>query len=82
METSAPEYPTHALKIIDNSCGDKDKLFIFAYQKDGIFYNYDNNRPVIEYFGDEILCEFSLCNNEIIENLLEINGLVNWRTDN
>jgi len=46
---------THALKIIDNSMGDRDLLWIFAYKKDGIFIGADTDRPVLEYVGDEIV---------------------------
>ena len=33
-----PKYPAHAVKMIDNSAGDEDVLFLFAYKVDGVFY--------------------------------------------
>lgn len=50
-----PMYPTHAIKMIDNSCGDEDILFLFAYKADDIFYSYDTNNRLLNYEGDEIL---------------------------
>lgn len=55
-----PKYPTHAVKMIDNSTGDNDILFLFAYKADDVFYSYDTNKRLIDYEGDEILCYWEL----------------------
>lgn len=51
---------THALFIVDNSDGEGDRYWVFAYKKDGEFYVYDTNMKVIEYVGDEIVKEVDL----------------------
>lgn len=51
---------THALYIVDNSDGEGDRFWVFAYKKDGEFYVHDVDRKVIEYVGDEILKEVDL----------------------
>ena len=55
-----PKYPTHAVKMIDNSAGDEDVLFLFAYKVDGVFYSYDTNKILIEFSGDRILSAWDL----------------------
>lgn len=50
-----PKYPTHAVRMIDNSTGGHDILFCFAYKNNDVFYCYDTNRRLLEYEGDKIL---------------------------
>lgn len=52
--------PTHALFVVDNSQGDGDKYWIFAYEKDGAFYSSETNDPIIEFVGDEVLKQVEL----------------------
>lgn len=52
--------PTHALFVVDNSQSDEDKYWIFAYEKDGVFYSSETNRPIIEFVGDEVLKQVKL----------------------
>ena len=47
--------PTHALFVISNWDGEGDRLWTFAYQKECVWYHYENDRVVLEYVGDEIL---------------------------
>ena len=46
---------THALYINDNFDGENDKYWIFAYEKDGVFYSYGSINPILQHEGDEIL---------------------------
>lgn len=55
-----PKYPTYAVKMIDNSTGDNDILFLFAYKADGVFYSYDTNKRILDYEGDRILNAWEL----------------------
>lgn len=57
--------PTHALYVVDNSTGDGDLYWTFAYQKDGEFYHFDNDHVVLEYQGDKILKAISLSENSV-----------------
>lgn len=50
-----PEHPTHAVKMIDNFCGDSDVVFHFAFYCDEQWYCHDSMRPLIQYEGDEII---------------------------
>lgn len=54
-----PTQPTHAVYMIDNSTGDNDYLFVFAYKVDDVFYSYDTNKRLLDYEGDEILGSWS-----------------------
>ena len=47
--------PTHALFIVSNWDGEGCRLWTFAYQKNDIWYHHENDSPVLEYRGDEIL---------------------------
>jgi len=50
-----PEAPTHALRMIDNWCGERDLVFLFALERDGAFYSHESGKPVLQYEGDEVL---------------------------
>lgn len=50
-----PEAPTHALRVIDNWCGDSDLNFLFAFEVDGAFYSFETGKPVLQYEGDKVL---------------------------
>ncbi len=50
-----PKYPTHAIKKKDNWDGQGDVYYVFAYLKQGEYFDHDTNKPVLEYVGDEIL---------------------------
>lgn len=52
---SIPEAPTHALHVIDNWDGEGDRAFLFAFERDGVFYSYETGKPVLEYEGDAVL---------------------------
>lgn len=52
--------PTHALYVIDNWDGEGGRYWTFAYEKNGIFHSSENDKPVLEYVGDEILKEVKL----------------------
>ncbi len=55
-----PEAPTHALHALDNFCGDAIPVFVFAVERDGVFYHHENGRPVLEYEGDKVLQSWPL----------------------
>ncbi|QUP67400.1 hypothetical protein PSYCIT7_007155 [Pseudomonas syringae Cit 7] len=55
-----PEAPTHALRMIDNWCGDSDISFLFAFVLDGAFYDFETGKPVLQYEGDEVLQAWQL----------------------
>tara|TARA_R110000744_G_scaffold265046_1_gene379188 strand:+ start:513 stop:683 length:171 start_codon:yes stop_codon:yes gene_type:complete len=48
-------YPTHALFIVSNWDGEGCQLWVFAYQKDNVFYCHESDKLVIEHVGDKIL---------------------------
>ncbi|OTH75858.1 hypothetical protein CAZ03_31855 [Pseudomonas aeruginosa] len=52
---SIPAAPTHALHVLDNWDGEGDRLFLFAFERDGEFYRFDDGKPVLEYKGDKVL---------------------------
>lgn len=56
--------PTHALYIVDNYDGEGYRYWIFAYQKDSVFYSSENSKPVLEYEGDRIIKEVPLYDKE------------------
>jgi hypothetical protein len=60
MSNDIPKYPTYAVKMIDNSTGDNDILFLFAYKAGDVFYSYDTNKRVLDYKGDRILSAWPL----------------------
>ncbi|MEE4733631.1 hypothetical protein V2K60_20655 [Pseudomonas alliivorans] len=55
-----PEAPTHALRMINNWCGDSDISFLFAFVVDGAFYDFETDKPVLQYEGDEVLQAWQL----------------------
>lgn len=54
-EHNAPKYPTHAVKMVDDSMGDGDIIVVLAYKIDNVFYSHDTNNELLNYMGDEIL---------------------------
>lgn len=58
-----PEAPTHALRMIDNWCGDSDLSFVFAFEVDGAFYSFETGKPVLQYEGDKVLQAWPLTIN-------------------
>jgi hypothetical protein len=52
---SIPTVPTHALHKRDNWDGEGDHVFLFAFEQDGVLYNFENGKPVLEYQGDKVL---------------------------
>lgn len=52
--------PTYAIKVLDNSMGDGDIYFTFAYIKNGEFYHHDNDQPVLSHKGDELISVWKL----------------------
>jgi hypothetical protein len=49
------EQPTHAIFYNDNSTGDNDRFWVFAFIKDGVWMSFETHKPMMEYVGDEIL---------------------------
>lgn len=58
-----PDAPTHALHVIDNWDGEGDRVFLFAFERDGVFYSHETGKPVLEYRGDEVLQAWPLTPN-------------------
>jgi len=52
---SSPKKPTHALKIIGNSFGNGEPIFVFAYQCNGVFFFHETGEIVVRHDGDAIL---------------------------
>ncbi|HGN3112372.1 TPA: hypothetical protein ACKRQV_000066 [Pseudomonas aeruginosa] len=52
---SIPAAPTHALHVVDNWDGQGDRAYLLAFERDGVFYSYENGKPVLEYEGDKVL---------------------------
>ncbi|UZS69118.1 hypothetical protein [Pseudomonas syringae] len=46
-----PEAPTHALRMIDNWCGDSDISFLFAFVVDGAFYDFETGKAGVAVRG-------------------------------
>jgi hypothetical protein len=55
-----PKYPTHAVRMIDNSMGDGDIIFVFAYMINMQFYSHDTNNLLCLFEGDKILNSWKL----------------------
>ncbi len=56
-----PDFPTHALRVIDNWDGEKDKKTVLAFKDaNGDWINWDTNYPVLQYVGDKVLKEWEL----------------------
>ena len=53
--TSIPRAPTHALHVLDNWDGEGDRAFLFAFERDGVFYSHETGTPVLVYVGDKVL---------------------------
>lgn len=66
MSTEKPYHPTLAVRHIDNWDGEGDISTTFAYKKGGKLYCHDNDSPILEYEGDEILQVWELKENESI----------------
>ena len=58
-----PDNPTHALHVIDNWDGEGNQAFLFAFERDGEFYDHETGKPVLEYKGDEIIQVWTLTPN-------------------
>lgn len=58
-----PNAPTHALHAINNWDGEGDRVFLFAFERDGVFYDHETGKPVLEYEGDEVLQAWPLTPN-------------------
>lgn len=56
-----PKKPTHALHFKDNWDGEGDIRYLFAFEFDGVFYDFETGKPVIQYVGDEVLNGESGC---------------------
>lgn len=54
-DVKMPSKPTHAIHYVNNWDGEGDTCFIFAFEADGVFYNFDTNKAVLEYDGDKII---------------------------
>jgi len=52
---SIPDAPSHALHKLDNWDGEGDTVFLFAFERDGVFHSFENGKPVLEYQGDKVL---------------------------
>lgn len=52
--------PTHAVRFRDNAMGDGDIVYCFAYKRGEQWIDYDTNRNILQYDGDEILQTWSL----------------------
>lgn len=50
-----PESPTHALHFKDNWDGEGDIRYLFAFESDGVFYDFETGKKVVQYVGDEVL---------------------------
>lgn len=57
---SIPKKPTHALHVVDNWDGEGDTAFVFAFEREGEFYSYENGKPVLVYKGDKVLSAWPL----------------------
>ena len=55
-----PKYPTYAVKAINNSMGDGDIYFTFAFLYKNQMYSHDTGKALIEYVGDEVLEKWEL----------------------
>lgn len=55
-----PNYPTHAVKHIDNSTGDGHIVFSMAFVHNHDFYYHENGNQIRQYVGDEILDVWNL----------------------
>lgn len=64
-----PDAPTHALHVIDNWDGEGDRAFLFAFERDGVFYSYETGNPVLEYVGDKVLQSWQLQPNTDAQRL-------------
>lgn len=63
LMANIPEAPTHALRMIDNRCGDSDLTFLFAFEREGVFYSFETGKPVLQYEGDKVLQAWPLTIN-------------------
>lgn len=55
-----PERPTHAVHKLDNWDGEGDVVFLFAFEREGQLFDFDNGKPLLEYEGDEIIKSWPL----------------------
>lgn len=47
--------PTHAVRFVSNWDGEGDIDTALTYKKEGAFYCYVSDKPLLEFEGDEIL---------------------------
>jgi len=52
--------PTHALYVVDNWDGERNRYWTLAYKDDGVWRCFEQGKPILETEGDEILKEVSL----------------------
>jgi hypothetical protein len=55
-----PNYPTHAMRVSDNSQGEDTHYFTLAFEFDGVMYHHETGDPVLQYVGDRIIKQWPL----------------------
>ena len=55
-----PNYPTYALRVVDNSQGDATPYTTLAFEFDGVMYHHENGEAVLQYVGDAIIKQWQL----------------------
>ena len=59
-----PNAPTHALKFKNNWDGEGGIEYYFGFKgEDGEWWSWEDNIPMLEYNGDEVLCAWPLDNS-------------------
>ena len=55
-----PNYPTHALRVLDNSDGEATSYTTLAFEFNGVMYHHENHEAVLQYVGDRIIKQWPL----------------------
>jgi len=47
--------PTHAILFENNQMGNRDLEYRLIFLKDGVVYDFESEKPLLQYRGDKII---------------------------